>query len=46
MLDQAAGPKGPLLAWIEHIGWGLFSIGVLVSVIVFILAAIMLFIGR
>jgi len=46
MLDQPAGPKGPLLAWVERIGWGLFSIGALVLLILAIAAAAMLLAGR
>ncbi len=46
MLDQPAGPKGPLLAWVERIGWGFFSMGALVLVIVAIVAAVMLFVRQ
>ena len=46
MLDEPAGDKGPLLAWIERIGWGLFSVGAAVLLILTIAAAVMLFIGR
>ncbi len=46
MLHEPADEKGPLLAWIERIGRGLFSIGALVLLIVFIAAAVMLFGGR
>jgi len=44
MLDEPADEKGPLLAWIERIGWGFFSMGALVLLILAIVAAVMLFV--
>jgi len=46
MPDEPAGASGPLLAWVERIGWGLFSIGALVLLILALVAAVMLFAGR
>ncbi len=46
MLDEPADAKSPLLAWIERIGWGFFSMGALVLLLLAIVAAVMLFARR